>query len=116
MFRIDFNKDEIDAASAWHGGSGSMLYAVSSCGYLALGTIRPRNDDGEPMTDAQWFHMLACDLALEAEWCATHAKTDAFQAESEHDRACLLADHEQLLSIKQKAERAVDAYGYHGDE
>lgn len=64
---IEFDDEELEAASHWYSGSGSMLYAITSTGSLSRGTIRPRNDDGEPMTDEEWMAHLAAKLELEAE-------------------------------------------------
>jgi hypothetical protein len=43
---------------SWHSGMDSLFYAVSSTGGLTLGTIRPRDDDGEPMSDRAWHVSL----------------------------------------------------------
>lgn len=33
--------DELNLATAWHGGQATMLYAVASTGHLQRGTVRP---------------------------------------------------------------------------
>lgn len=90
---IEFDQDELDAATSWHGGQSSMLYAISSTGSLKRGTerCRPRVDcdacgqfsyrgtwcttcHGAKMTDAQWLAYLARKLESEAEECAEHAR------------------------------------------
>lgn len=48
---LELEPEEIDAATSWHGGQSSMLYAVASTGSLSRGTIRPMGDDDQPMTD-----------------------------------------------------------------
>lgn len=57
--------NEQELASFWHGGMGSMLYAVASTGALSTGTIRPRWWDGEPMTDEEWGRDLLGRLRTE---------------------------------------------------
>ena len=77
---IEFDNESISAAEHWHGGQSSMLYALSSTGHLARGTIRPRErcacSEGcklcngsryQPMTDDDWIEYLASNLEGEAE-------------------------------------------------
>jgi len=71
--RIEFDADEIQAASTWHGGQASMLYAIASTGDLSRGTSRPQADDDRPMTDHEWLADLAGRLADEAEMAAASA-------------------------------------------
>ena len=45
----------VELCEAWHGGASSMMYAISSTGDLTIGSIRPKNDDDNPMTDDEWI-------------------------------------------------------------
>jgi hypothetical protein len=99
---IDFDEEEIEAAGHWYGGQGSMLYAITSTGSLRRGTIRPRHDDGTPMTDDEWIVDLAERLESEAEQAARDAKKQAKKAKGEEKKE-LLADADGLSSIAFKA-------------
>ena len=99
---IYFDDDEVEAASHWYGGQGSMLYAVTSTGALSRGTMRPRHDDGTPMTDAEWMWDLADRLEAEATEAAQDAKKQAKSARGREKKE-LLADADALFSIAAKA-------------
>ena len=99
---IIFDDEEIDAASHWYGGQGSMLYAVTSTGSLSRGTIRPRHDDGTPMSDEEWMIDLAERLEGEAEKAAREAAKQAKKAKGDEKKE-LLADREGLRSIALRA-------------
>jgi hypothetical protein len=101
---IEFDADEIEAASHWYGGQGSMLYAITSTGSLSRGTIRPRNDDGSPMTDDEWLADLAARLEAEANMCAGDARKQAKKARGKQ-RQELLNEADLLDSIARKAAR-----------
>jgi hypothetical protein len=72
-------EEQLQLAAAWHGGQGSMLYAVSSTGGLFLGTRRPLTYDYDtdyfpkgdpdygwrPATDTEWADSLIDQLLLE---------------------------------------------------
>lgn len=79
---IELEPEEIDACYAWHGGMGSMLYAAASTGALRRGTIRPRNNAGEPMSDQEWIVSLAERLESEASLAASHAAQRASEIEA----------------------------------
>jgi hypothetical protein len=64
-------------ASEWHAGQSSMLYAVASTGGLNPGSIRPSDDDGNPMSDGEWHVMLWDDLESEIRACIRSATDDA---------------------------------------
>jgi len=99
---IDFDEEEIDAAGHWYGGQGSMLYAITSTGSLRRGTIRPRHNDGTPMTDDEWIVDLAARLEGEAEQAARDAEKQAKKAKGAEKQE-LLADADGLSSIAFKA-------------
>jgi len=99
---ILFDDDELEAASSWYGGQGSMLYAISSTGALKRGTIRPRHRDGSPMTEDEWMADLAGRLAREADEAAVDARGQAKKARGK-ERSALLADAKALSSIAAKA-------------
>lgn len=99
---IIFDDEEIEAASHWYSGQGSMLYAITSTGALSRGTIRPRHDDGTPMTDEEWMIDLAERLEGEAEKAAREAGKQAKKAKGDEKKA-LLADREGLRSIALRA-------------
>jgi hypothetical protein len=103
---IDFDDEELAAASHWHGGQGSMLYAVSSTGALRRGTIRPRHEEGGSMTDEEWMIDLAERLEGEAESAARDAAKQAKKAKGT-DRAELRTDREGLRGIAFKAAQFV---------
>ena len=99
---IDFDDEEIEAASHWYGGQGSMLYAITSTGALSRGTIRPRHHEGGLMTDEEWIIDLAERLESEAAAAARDAAKQAKKAKGA-ERKELLADREGLLGIAHKA-------------
>ena len=99
---IDFDDEEIEAASHWYGGQGSMLYAITSTGALSRGTIRPRHHEGGLMTDEEWIIDLAERLEGEAESAASDAAKQAKKAKGAEKKE-LLADREGLRSISFKA-------------
>jgi len=99
---IDFDDEELDAASHWHGGQSSMLYAIMSTGALSRGTIRPRHAEGGSMTDEEWMIDLAERLESEAEDAAGDAAKQAKKAKGDEKKE-LLADREGLLGIAFKA-------------
>ena len=103
---IDFDDEEIEAAGHWYGGQGSMLYAIMSTGALSRGTIRPRNDDGSPMTDGEWIVDLAERLESEAERAASDAAKHAKKAKGSEKKE-LLSDRDGLRSIAFKAARFI---------
>jgi hypothetical protein len=103
---IEFEDDELRAASNWHGGQSSMLYAIASTGSLRCGTIRPRHIDanGYPaveMTDEEWFRDLCERLESEAESCV-RACTKQLKGKRGKERDELRADRVALLSIASK--------------
>ena len=103
---ILFDDEELEAASHWYGGQGSMLYAITSTGALSRGSIRPRHDDGTPMTDEEWMSDLAQQLEWEADQAAKDARKQSKKARGK-ERKELLADEEALLSIAAKASEYV---------
>lgn len=64
--------DECRVATDWHGGQGSMFYAVSSTGSLSRGTMRPYGDDA-PMSDTEWSYDLVSRLGAELREDIPHA-------------------------------------------
>ena len=54
----------VDLCHGWAGDADCLLRAISSTGSMTLGTNRPVDDDGTPMTDQQWH----CDL-WSSLWC-----------------------------------------------
>lgn len=99
---IDFDDEEIEAASNWHGGQGSMLYALSSTGTLSRGTIRPRHPDGRSMTDEEWMIDLAERLESEAERASNDAAKQAKKAKGTEKKE-MLAARDVLNSVSRKA-------------
>lgn len=67
----------VKLAMDWHAGQSSMLYAVASTGGLNPGSIRPRDEDGNPMTYGEWHASLWDGLASELRACVRLAKDDA---------------------------------------
>lgn len=99
---IIFDDEELEAATHWYGGQGSMLYAVASTGALRRGTIRPRHEEGRPMTDEEWMIDLAERLESEAEDSAREAAKQAKRAKGAEKKE-LLADRDGLRGIALKA-------------
>jgi hypothetical protein len=99
---IEFDDEELEAASHWYGGQGSMLYAITSTGSLSRGSIRPRHDNGEPMTEDEWMADLAARLQVEAEEAVRDARK-MVKGKRGKERAELLADIDGLSSIARKA-------------
>ena len=65
--KISIPVEYVELCQNWHGGQSSMMYAVSSTGGLTRGTIRPKNDNDEPMTDDEWLCHLYETLLDEVE-------------------------------------------------
>lgn len=105
---ILFDDEEIEAASHWYSGQGSMLYAITSTGALSRGTHRPRNDDGDPMTDEEWMAYLAGKLEYEAGQAAKEADALAKKAKG-RERTELRQDAEFLRSIAAKAAEVAES-------
>jgi len=105
MDEIEFSDEEIEAATRWHGGSSSMLYAVASTGALRRGTIRPYDDEGRPLTNEEWMIELAQKLEQEARSAAKDAKSQAKKARGK-ERSELTHEREALLSIAEQARQA----------
>jgi hypothetical protein len=104
--QILFDDDELEAASSWHGGGQSMLYAISSTGSLSLGTRRPHNDEeNRPMTDDEWFAYIAANLEGEAEEALEQAK-EQMKGASRQEKDELRSDIAALKSIIQKTQKA----------
>lgn len=108
---MDFDTEELEAASHWHGGQSSMLYAIVSTGALSCGTIRPHSHDHDrPMTNAEWFADLVDRLDSEASSAASDAEKriaalDPDDEDSETEREELEADLDGLQSIVLKCEQ-----------
>jgi predicted dienelactone hydrolase len=105
--RIEFDDNEIEAASHWYGGM-DLLYAVASTGSLSRGTNRPRNEDGSAMTDEEWMNDLAAELVVLATQCAQDARVQRRETRSTRDRQELLDDEQGLYSIAYKARRYLE--------
>lgn len=101
-FMLLFDDDELKTASDWHGGQNSKLYAISSTGALALGTWRPKHEDGTSMNDKEWFEFIAGQLEAEALDTAKEAKKQAARAKGA-EKAELKRDHDNLLRIADRA-------------
>ncbi len=63
--RIEIPEEFLQCCAEWHGGSASMLYAISSTGALSLGTHRPLGCD----TDEKWMWHLLSELESEINYC-----------------------------------------------
>lgn len=73
--------DQVALARAWHGGQASMLYAVSSCGALTLGTSMPIYCE----TEAGWERDLVGRLRAEVADVVSTAQRQARQLRAEDD-------------------------------
>ena len=113
IFSLDL-AEHADVAMSYHGGMGSMLYAVASTGALKCGTSRPRErcecDDGcklcqgkryRDLTDREWFRDLCERLETEASESA-----DLADADTEDEDAPSHA--ESLREIERAARRWLD--------
>lgn len=130
MDRIDFDPEELDVATEWHGGQSSMLYAIASTGALSRGSerFRPHVDcscnhgwetpsepcrkcRGAKMTDAQWLAYLAGKLESEAEECAEEARTRAKRSPRyDEDEPGEMSEHADALDgIAAKCRAAIAA-------
>lgn len=68
MLVYDPTGAEANLAVDWHGGQGSMLYAVASAGALTTGGRRPMRMSGgvwQDMTDDEWKLSLLVGLSRE---------------------------------------------------
>lgn len=105
-YTIEFTYEEAAAAQSWYDGSGSMLYAIASTGHLALGTMRPVDEDRRPLTDRQWFIGLAEQLEGEADRAIDEAhKRLRFGYPDDRDE--LTDDIDGLRSIMAKCRTAM---------
>ena len=114
MDSIEFSHHELSVAEQWHGGQTSMLYAITSTGSLKRGTNRPRNDDGTPMSDAEWLIRLASRLGDEAEACASDARERVKRAKHARRRLEVkeMTVHADALdSIAAKCREAIESLG-----
>lgn len=96
--RIDFDDDELATAASWHAGQETMLYAISSTGYLARGTIRPRHCT----TDAEWWADIRERLASECEETIRQARKQ-LKGTRGADREALKLDIINLQNIAYQA-------------
>lgn len=71
--------DERALAADWHGGQGSMLYAVASTGGLSRGTEGYRAG----RTDEEWSADLLARLTAEVEEVATLAREQRLPGDAE---------------------------------
>lgn len=69
LIHVEFPAEHLETCADWHSGQSCMLYAVASTGNVSLGTIRPRDDDGNSLTDRQWQVRLWGELSCDA-WAA----------------------------------------------
>jgi hypothetical protein len=106
MWKLELDAEEINAATSWHGGQSSMLYAVSSTGSLSLGTHRRVKASGDPMTDAEWFADLCWELSAEAEESADEAAKQLAEECDTSEREELEEQENALRSMTHKAEEA----------
>lgn len=112
---IEFDSEELEAASSWHSGQTCMLYAIASTGTLKRGTRRPMHpDEDRPMTDAEWFADLCERLQSDAEESADMAQKRAediesgnIEPDSEDELDELLSHVDALHSIARKCETAL---------
>lgn len=104
-YEIDFDDQQVGAAVNWHGGQGSMLYAVASTGALRLGTRRPRGVDN----DREWFIYLANELEDEASKASQDASRQAWDTPDEDERTELREEAAILESIARDARDAAKA-------
>lgn len=130
MDSVDFSSEEVHVAQEWHGGLGSMLYALASTGALSRGTHRPYNrcscnpsDDGCAeckgthriyLTDDQWLADLASRLESEASAAADEARLRAKRARRSRRReeANEMKEHASILdSIAAKCSIAIRKLG-----
>lgn len=103
---IEFDKDEVDCASGWHGGDSTMFYAVASTGKLALGSRRPYRIN----TDTEWFAYL-CDTfeaeILDALCIIDEASAKVDDAEKIEELAKDYITLKDMLAKTKEARRAV---------
>lgn len=59
--RVDIPNEFVDICTSWHGGQDTLFYAISSCGYLGIGSIRPVDCN----TDEEWIRRLLGNLDTE---------------------------------------------------
>lgn len=61
MIHVEIPAEYVNLCHEWAGGTDCTLRAISSTGELTVGTVRPYNDDGRPMTDEEWhIHLFEC--------------------------------------------------------
>lgn len=88
LVEVDIPDEYLELCNGWAGDASCMLRAIDSTGGLTLGSIRPRDDDGMPMTDEAWhvslFDSLSCDVAYNAR----------LAEKSNHDDATALREFE----------------------
>jgi len=73
---VNFSTSELSTAEQWHGGQESMLYAIVSTGALKRGSMRPHDESGRPLTDAEWLNRLAERLESEVQSCIWYARVE----------------------------------------
>lgn len=83
----------------WHGGSGSMMYAVASTGNLTTGTSCPVTDytDNDDCMK-KWYYLLWCDLLCDLEYTVCICDID-------HE------DYDSLVEFRDWVDDTVDKLG-----
>ena len=102
LIDVEIPDEFINLASEWYCGDGDLLYAVASTGGLTLGSIRPRNEDGEPMSDTEWHVYLWDGLASDVLMALRDARKGHEDADALEDFATFCDD---------TADRLRKAYG-----
>lgn len=99
LIDVEIPAEFIELCSGWAGDTDCMLRAIDSTGDLTLGTIRPRDDDGAPMSDRAWHASLWSSLGCDIRYCVRMARKgghedlpalQAFEefADSTHEMLC----------------------------
>ena len=89
---IKIPPEYLELCEPWHGGIGSMFYAISSTGGLTMGSVRPCGTD----SDDEWYLSLWTDLACELSYLVRVSARD------EHE------DHELLFKFEEWTDKIVE--------
>lgn len=95
---IEMPSEYVTLSMYWHAGQDDILYAVCSSGNLLTGTHRPRDEDGNPMSDEAWYLSLWDDLD-----CSLRRLVRTLEAHKSTDD-----DLDSLKSFQAYAERISD--------
>ena len=96
LIDVEIPYEFVELCSGWAGDTDCMLRAIDSTGDLTLGTRRPLDEDGAPMSDQAWHASLWSSLSRDVAYCRRMAE------KSEHEDASTLQEFENFADETHK--------------